>query len=227
MAARLRNWFLRKFDIAETSEKAGISWLAVAGLLGDRMAAMDNLNTEEEFLDWSVSFFRAALPWFRGKNDARMMKKVISWLDTHEIYETKIKPYHEEKREIPQIVPDVSKFPTREMPFPGINPGEGDGDEQANQDVYHLYYTPDFRYLQIGRSDDRWKKFLIEDAKVLLTESFADKDLAKSATFVVSKSEIPGEAKSHPGDSGMDMVGERIQELESELEKLKRQKARG
>ena len=238
MAARLRKWFLRKFDIVETSERAGISWLAVAGLLGDRMAAMDSLSSEEEFLDWSASFFRAALPWFRGKNDKKMMKKIISWLDTHEIYETRIKPYsepkyltpmigYEEKREL-LVAPDgvAAENPLAEESRP-----DGNGDEEANKtlDPYHRYYTVDFRSLQIGRSIDRWKKFLIEDAKVLLTESFADRDIAKPATFVVSKQEIPGGGgKEHPEDSGMDMVGDRIQELESELAELKRrQKTRG
>jgi len=208
--SRVKGWFLRRFDVVDVSEKAGIQWLSVAGMLGDRIEAMEKLETGEGFLNWSAFFFRAALPWFTTRQDIFMREKLIAWLDNYEIFETKIKPLK------------IGKYPGLEIYEKTLGISAKYADEIDNPEPAHnkannqskRVYDVEVRKTEVDRTYDRIKEFLISDAKILLADSFTKEALATSATYVVSKAEIPATKEHGPAVEGLEMINQRIADLE-------------
>jgi len=217
---RVKNWFLRRFNVVDISEKAGIQWLSVAGMLGDRIEAMGELAVGEEgFLEWSASFFRAALPWFTTREDEHMRRKLIAWLDSYEIYTSKIKPWADGTIPLDNL----------NVGAKGKTENEGTSTSEKEEALKKVYYELDTRTTEIELSESRTKNFLISDAKILLADSFKKAAIASSATYVVSKSEIPGPGKEH-GEAleGFDMVASRIATMSNKIDELeKRLKTKG
>jgi len=89
----LSQWFVKRSNASLAAEKAGMIFLTQVGVLGDRFQAMDGL-TDDNFLDWSSQFFRAALPWLTPRREVEMFNKILAWLDNYEIYQ-KIKEIDE------------------------------------------------------------------------------------------------------------------------------------
>jgi len=213
--SKVRGWFLRRFDIVDVSEKAGIQWLSVAGILGDRMEAMERLSQSsggDEFLNWSASFFRAALPWFTTRQDNYMREKLVAWLDNYEIYQTKVKPLKDGKYPLPEIYEKTLEIAAKYVAAETVAKNPGNQPKRT--------YDVETRKAELERTYDRVREFLISDAKILLADSFTKEALATSATYVVSKTEVPSAKEHGVAQEGMDMVSERIRDLEERQRRL-------